>query len=86
MQVLLLRFAPKWFGKDLLLNRKPIFIKFLMRLMTLFGLIKLQFLNIDPKKVSIKTVQEGDCVPDKNGLQIINTSGNTPEQIAIFTR
>lgn len=32
------------------------FFKFLMRLMTLFGLIKLQFLNIDPIKVPIKTV------------------------------
>lgn len=57
---------------------------FLLKLITGFGLIRLPFIYIDPIISPIKTVSEGDVVPDKNGLQIINAPGHTAEQIALF--
>ena len=57
---------------------------FLLKLLTLFGLIRLQFLFIQPIKSTIKIVCEGDFIPDKDGLQIINAPGHCAEQIAIF--
>ncbi len=60
------------------------FLKFLLRLITLFGLIKFLFLHINPINSPIKTVQEGDWVPDESGLQVINAPGHTSEQIALF--
>ncbi|MVN20843.1 MBL fold metallo-hydrolase [Mucilaginibacter arboris] len=59
-------------------------LSFLLKLITLFGLIRLQFLYIEPIKSSVRTVQEGDQVPAVNGLQIINAPGHTSEQIALF--
>ncbi len=59
-------------------------LTFLLKLVTLFGLIRLQVLYIEPIKSPIKTVCEGDQIPDANGLQVINAPGHTPEQIALF--
>lgn len=74
----------KMVRKGIAFELQAIFIKFLLRLMTLFGLIKLQFLNIGPINPLIKTVQEGDWILDENSLQIINAPGHAAEQIALF--
>jgi len=60
------------------------FLQFLLSLITGFGLIRLPFVYIDPIISPIKTVSEGDLIPDKNGLQVINTPGHAAEQIALF--
>lgn len=57
---------------------------FLLKLVTLFDAIRLPFLYIDPIKAPIKTVCEGDKIPDENGLQVINAPGHCAEQIALF--
>ena len=59
-------------------------LAFLMKLITLFGIIRLQFLYIKPIKSLIKTVCEGDKIPGANGLQVINAPGHCAEQIALF--
>lgn len=59
-------------------------LAFLLKLLTLFGAIRLQFLYIDPIKSPIKTVREGERIPDANGLEVINAPGHTAEQIALF--
>ncbi|MGI4750956.1 MAG: MBL fold metallo-hydrolase [Janthinobacterium lividum] len=57
---------------------------FLLKLITVFGLIRLQFIYINPVNFPIKIVLEGDVIPDTNGLQVINAPGHTLEQIALF--
>ena len=59
-------------------------IAFLLRLVTLFGIIRLQFLYIQAVKSPIKIVKEADKIPDANGLEVINAPGHTAEQIALF--
>lgn len=59
-------------------------LRFLLRLITLFGLIRLPFIYINPINYPIKTVSEGSFLPDENGLQVINAPGHTAEQIALF--
>ena len=58
--------------------------RFVLKLVTGFGLFKLQFIHIDPVKHPIKTVMEGEVIPDDKGLQVINAPGHTAEQIALF--
>lgn len=59
-------------------------LSFLLKLITLFGIIRLPFMYIDLIKSTIKIVQEGNKIPDVNGLEVINAPGHTPEQIALF--
>ncbi|MGI4022487.1 MAG: MBL fold metallo-hydrolase [Janthinobacterium lividum] len=60
------------------------FLAFMLRLITLFGWIRLQFLYIDQINSPINIVQEGDKIPVTNGLEVINAPGHTAEQIALF--
>jgi len=62
------------------------FLAFLLKLVTLFGIIRLKFAFVQPIKSAVKIVQEGDQIPDANGLQVINAPGHTADQIAFFTR
>lgn len=57
---------------------------FLLKLVTLFGTVRPQFLYIKPVKSPIKTVQEGDKIANANGLEVLNAPGHAPEQIALF--
>ena len=57
---------------------------FLLKLITLNGMIRPQFLHIRPIKSTIKIVREGDNIPDENGLEVINAPGHSAEQIALF--
>ncbi|MEX8547848.1 MAG: MBL fold metallo-hydrolase [Mucilaginibacter sp.] len=59
-------------------------VAFLLKLLTLNGKINLQFLYIQPVKASFKIVTEGGCVPDHQGLQVINAPGHCAEQVALF--
>jgi glyoxylase-like metal-dependent hydrolase (beta-lactamase superfamily II) len=59
-------------------------LAFLLRAITLFGVLRLQFLYIQPVKYPIKTVQQGDVIPDANGLEVIDAPGHCAEQIALF--
>jgi glyoxylase-like metal-dependent hydrolase (beta-lactamase superfamily II) len=59
-------------------------LAFLLKAITLFGILRLQFLCIEPIKYPIKTVQKGDVIPDANGLEVINAPGHCAEQIALF--
>ena len=59
-------------------------LAFLLKLLTLNGKINLQFLYIQPVKSMIKIVAEGDCIPNNQGLQVINAPGHCTEQIALF--
>ncbi len=62
------------------------FLAFLLKLVTLFGIIRLKFAFVQPIKFAVKIVQEGGQIPGANGLQVINAPGHTADQIAIFTR
>lgn len=59
-------------------------LTFLLKLLTLYGKIPLQFLYIQPVKTNIEFVREGDKIPDTNGLEVINAPGHTAEQVALF--
>jgi glyoxylase-like metal-dependent hydrolase (beta-lactamase superfamily II) len=59
-------------------------LAFLLKLFTLNSKLNLQFLYIQPVKSTVKIVNEGDCVPDEKGLQVINAPGHCAEQIALF--
>lgn len=60
------------------------FKRFVIDLITLKGAFPLSFVHIEPVKTHINIVQEGDIVPNKNGLQVIAAPGHTAEQIALF--
>ncbi len=70
--------------KGIAFKPEPKFLAFLVKLVTLFGIIRLKFLYIQPIKSPIKTVQEGDMIPDTKGLEVINAPGHTADQIALF--
>ncbi|WP_419800916.1 MBL fold metallo-hydrolase [Mucilaginibacter sp.] len=71
-------------GKRIAFRPNSKILAFLLKLLTLNGKINLRFLYIDPIFSPIKTVSEGDVIPDANGLQIINAPGHCAEQIALF--
>ena len=71
-------------GKGIAFRPNSKILAFLLKLLTLNGKINLQFLYIQPVKANFKIVTEGDCVPDANGLQVINAPGHCAEQIALF--
>ena len=71
-------------GKGIAFRPNSKILAFLLKLLTLNGKINLRFLYIDPIFSPIKTVSEGDVIPDSNGLQIINAPGHCAEQIALF--
>jgi len=60
------------------------FLAFLLKLVTLFGIIRLRFAFVQPIKSAVKIVQEGGQIPGANGLQVINAPGHTADQIALF--
>lgn len=59
-------------------------LAFLLKVVTLFGIIRLPFMYIQPVTSNIIIVREGDQLPKVNGLEIINAPGHTAEQIALF--
>jgi len=73
-------------GKGVAFKPEPKFLAFLLKLVTLFGIIRLKFAFVQPIKSAVKIVQEGGQIPGANGLQVINAPGHTADQIAIFTR
>ncbi|WP_299287617.1 MBL fold metallo-hydrolase [uncultured Mucilaginibacter sp.] len=77
-------FCAEMIAKGIAFQPKSKILAFLLRLVTLNGKLNLQFLYIQPVKVNIKIVAEGDCIPDANGLEVINAPGHCAEQIALF--
>ncbi len=74
----------KMIAKGIAFQPKSKMLAFLLRLVTMNGKLNLQFLYIQPVKTNIKIVSEGDCIPDANGLEVINAPGHCAEQIALF--